>query len=78
MSGPPELLVNPHSATHGRLIDTEKNYNYDVDSTHSGLAKFSSREDRPYKIVVEHLKRMKDFRSHGWTGLKRGGWNQST
>lgn len=68
MTGPTEILVDPNSATNGRVHDGIKSHNYPIDSTHSDLVKFSSEKDGSYKIVLEHLEKMQ-----GFSGLKRGG-----
>ncbi|KAL1613491.1 hypothetical protein SLS54_010556 [Diplodia seriata] len=62
MSGPLEILVQPHSATHGRVHDAEKHHIHPVDCPHRDLVKFSGRKDSTYRVVVDHLKRMQEFK----------------
>lgn len=56
MTGPPAVLVDSHSATHGRPYDSEHHRNYPIDRTHSDLVKFSSAYDETYIMVLGYLR----------------------
>lgn len=55
MSGPPAVLVDTHSATHGRPDDSQGHRVYPIDCDHSNLIKFSSAHDEPYAAATAFL-----------------------
>jgi hypothetical protein len=54
MSGPPAVLVDRHSATHGREWESDGQFIQPVNRNHSELVKFSNREDE-YQTVLRYL-----------------------
>ncbi|KAL0256742.1 hypothetical protein SLS55_009139 [Diplodia seriata] len=74
MSGPLEILVEPHSATHGRVHDAEKHHVHPVDRSHGDLVKFSGRKDGTYRVVIHHLKRMQEFKPEDMKSSEEKKW----
>ncbi|GME53090.1 nacht and ankyrin domain containing protein [Neofusicoccum parvum] len=56
MAGPPAVLVDSHSATHGRLRNLNGHRIHPIDCSHSDLVKFSSVYDEAYKTVLRYLR----------------------
>jgi protein SERAC1 len=54
MSGPPAVLVDRHSATHGREWESDGQFIQPVNRNHSELVKFSNRDDE-YQTVLRYL-----------------------
>lgn len=55
MTGPPDFLVTPNSATQGTLPDIER-HNHPINSNHSDLVKFPDHRCLPYQTVRLHLR----------------------
>lgn len=62
MSGSPAVLVDTHSATHGRPNDSQGHRVSPIDCDHSNLIKFGSAYDEPYVTVTAFLQ---EIDSHG-------------
>lgn len=56
MTGRLVVLVDSHSATHGRPNDSDGHRVYPIDCSHSELVKFSSSYDEAYTTVLEYLR----------------------
>lgn len=56
MTGYPAILVDPRSATHGRLREQGTHYVDSINRAHSELVKFNSRQDEVYKAVRSRFK----------------------
>jgi protein SERAC1 len=54
MNGPPAVLVDRHSATHGREWESDGQFIQPVNRNHSELVKFSNRDDE-YQTVLRYL-----------------------
>jgi protein SERAC1 len=54
MDGPPAVLVDRHSATHGREWESDGQFIQPVNRNHSELVKFSKYDDE-YQTVLRHL-----------------------
>jgi hypothetical protein len=54
MSGPPAVLVDRYSATHGREWESDGQFIQPVNRNHSELMKFSNRDDE-YQTVLRYL-----------------------
>jgi protein SERAC1 len=57
MTGPPTILVNSWSATHGRSWENKAHHVQALNRTHSDLVKFPSH-DGDYTRVLDVLKSM--------------------
>lgn len=55
MSGSPAVLVDTHSATHGRPDDSQRHRVAPIDCDHSNLIKFGSAYDESYVTVTTFL-----------------------
>jgi hypothetical protein len=58
MTGPPTILVDVSSATHGRPWEIEPHHIQPINRTHSTLVKFSYHDD-DYERVLGTLRRLK-------------------
>lgn len=56
MTGPRAVLVDSHSATHGRPHDSEHHRVYPLNRTHSDLVKFENAYDEAYLTVLGYLR----------------------
>jgi hypothetical protein len=54
MGGPPAVLVDSHSATHGREWESDGRYIQPINRNHSELVKYS-QHDEEYRTVLRHL-----------------------
>lgn len=61
MSGPPAVLVNTYSATHGRPNDSQGHRVSPIDCDHSNLIKFGSAYDEPYVTVTAFLQGIESY-----------------
>lgn len=59
MDGPPAVLVDRHSATHGREWESDGQFIQPVDRNHSDLVKFSNYDDE-YQTVLRHLSKFRE------------------
>ncbi|KAL0257572.1 hypothetical protein SLS55_008386 [Diplodia seriata] len=57
MSGPPEVLVNPTSARHGRSFGSDV---VPVNKSHSDMVKFDGPQDTVYYLVLHKLQNMRE------------------
>ena len=58
MDGPLAVLVDRHSATHGREWESDGQFIQPVNRNHSELVKFSKHDD-DYQTVLRHLSAFK-------------------
>jgi hypothetical protein len=54
MNGPPAVLVDRHSATHGREWESDGQFIQPVNRNHSELVKFSNRDDEYQTVTYRH------------------------
>ncbi|KAL1621100.1 hypothetical protein SLS56_009305 [Neofusicoccum ribis] len=58
MSGPPTILVGPHSATQGRYREPGGTFIHPVNCTHSEMVKFKHSDDETYGVIVDCLRQI--------------------
>lgn len=69
MKGSPTVLVDPHSATQGKLLNEPEHPVFQLNHTHSEMIKFCGQDDDDYDTTLTCLRDIEErikCKSYAW------------